>query len=97
MLKVGKHEFIVRSPGTENPAYYCFSNVCDIRAEQIHHFVKTSKHTEHLKIFDKENSVFQPSRCRLLYIHPVRVAINSISINTSPTICFYRSNLIFFG
>ena len=58
MLKVGKHEFIVRSPGLENPNYYFFSNVCDIRAEQIHHFVKTSKHTEHLKILDKENSVF---------------------------------------
>ena len=33
MLKVGKHEYIIRTPGTEKPEYYFFSNVCDIRAE----------------------------------------------------------------
>ena len=33
MLKVGKHEFIVRSPGIEDPKYYYYSSVSDIRAE----------------------------------------------------------------
>ena len=33
MFKVGKHEFIVRSPGTENPTYFYYSNVSDIRCE----------------------------------------------------------------
>ena len=60
MLKVGKHEFIVRSPGVEDPVYYYYSSVSDIRCEQIHHFVKTSKHTLLHKTFDKDNSVFAP-------------------------------------
>ena len=57
MLKVGRHEYIIRTPG-KKPDYFFFSNVSDIRAEQIHHFVKTSKHTLQQRIFDKENSVF---------------------------------------
>ena len=60
MFKVGKHEFIVRSPGIEDPKYYYYSSVSDIRAEQIHHFIKSSKHTLLKKVFDKDNSVFAP-------------------------------------
>ena len=37
MFKVGKHEFIIRSAGVEDPKYYYYSSVSDIRAEDIHH------------------------------------------------------------
>ena len=42
MFKVGNHEFIIRSAGPEKPKYYYYSSVSDIRAEDLHHFVKTS-------------------------------------------------------
>ena len=60
MFKVGQHEFIVRSAGAEDPKYYYYSSVSDIRAEDIHHFVKSSQHTTHMRVFNKDDSVFAP-------------------------------------
>ena len=44
------------------PEYYFFTNVCEIRAEEIHPFIKKSKKNSNQRIFDKEKSVFAPWR-----------------------------------
>ena len=76
MFKVGRHDFLVRAPKlnynrakhqyeeSENvlgePDYYYYSNVSDIRPEDVHPFVKTMAKNTIVRYFDKEKSVFMP-------------------------------------
>ena len=74
MFKVGRHEFLVRAPKleynraihqyqeTENllgePDYFYYSNVSDIRPEEVHPFVKQTAKNSIVRLFVKEKSVF---------------------------------------
>ena len=74
MFKVGKHEFIIRAPEqvysheifdfVDNrnidgePDYMYFTNVSDIRVEEIHPYIKTANMKQNTRYFDKEKSVF---------------------------------------
>lgn len=76
MFKVGKHEFIVRAPKMiydrmtceymENetrsgePDYMYFTNVSDIRPEEVHPFLKPRNANTVVRYFNKEKSVFAP-------------------------------------
>ena len=76
MFKVGKHEFIVRAPeqvyshetydfvdnrnADGGPEYMYFTNVSDIRVEEIHPFIKSANMLKNTRYFDKEKSVFAP-------------------------------------
>lgn len=75
MFRVGRHEYVIRSPkeiydrethqfmqDEREPDYMYFSNVSDIRPEEIHPFVKISRSNKIVRLFDKEKSVFQPWR-----------------------------------
>ena len=73
MFRVGRHEYVVRLPKERydrnlgdfvidggKPDYMYFTNVSDIRPEDVHPFVKPSKSNKVVRRFVKEKSVFQP-------------------------------------
>ena len=73
MFRVGRHEYVVRLPKerfdrnqaqfvphTGPPDYMYFTNVSDIRPEDVHPFVKPSRSNKVVRRFVKEKSVFQP-------------------------------------
>ena len=71
MMKTGKHDFVIRTPKysynsetydynkeEDEPEYMYFSTICDIRAEDVHPFHKIGNRVRHVRVFDKDKSVF---------------------------------------